>query len=604
MLIDKQHLNIIEQNYDQLFLVEDRNFWTNCEPYCNKNTDLVLCIDFALKQYLTDKGYHVCFLDHIVDRRVMHSYNFEMHTFMDNWFKAAGGEDLSLYKGFSIGDALLLNVHNDITYFCHFFFNLLAIKSISYNKLQIGTNELLIPNILNKLKIAFEVIDKNPSASFPVYVFPISAWMDEKINQRSLKTKVKETIASTLDKTLAVFDKIFKSNKKRIVIQGYYPTYNIINELKKDKDITLVLSAYSGIRNLASERRILFSNTRVQQNSINEILQKLDNAKKFEWAVQDHPLSEYLYQLIKPILVANIQSAISQINSIQHYFNNNPIKLMVPVTNFWLTNRLVMNYCKNNNIPIYMVINGLLTVDFPSDARDSDWVNCYSEAIKQQYFKNSDNVVCLGDPRMDNYIHYPLKTPNREYPTIIIGAAGFDPTDLNSYLAYEFDFLYDILNAISLLNAEGKRSKVILKVRANGYSNQYQTFVKEYFPDTSVRIEQVIPFKEVIKEADLYISFYSQSIYEASCIGVPTLYYKKDTQIVHAPFNGESELTTAFNTEDMKNKIAAFYNNDPCFDTFLNKNVMEKYIGKLDGRNTERNVSFIYSLIQASPPEN
>lgn len=41
---------------------------------------------------------------------------------------------------------------------------------------------------------------------------------------------------------------------------------------------------------------------------------------------------------------------------------------------------------------------------------------------------------------------------NREMPTITIGASGFNSTDLNSYVAVEFDFMYDILKAFSVLN--------------------------------------------------------------------------------------------------------------------------------------------------------
>lgn len=272
---------------------------------------------------------------------------------------------------------------------------------------------------------------------------------------------------------------------------------------------------------------------------------------------------------------------------------------MVPVTNLWLNNRLIMNYCKENNIPIFMIINGLLNTDFTHEAKDSDWVNCYSESIKKEYYKNSATAIPLGDPRMDAYSAIKPRHINYQYPNIVIGAAGFDPTDLNSYVAYEFDFLFDILQVINDLRTEGYKNQVVLKVRANGYIGLYKSFIDEYYPQLNVKIEQAIPFIEVVKQADLYISFYSQTVFEASCLGVPVIYFKKDNQYFHAPFNNNSnELTTAINTEELKSKISAFYSQDSCFDLFLTKQVMEKYIGNLDGKNTERNLEFIDSLIK------
>ena len=57
-----------------------------------------------------------------------------------------------------------------------------------------------------------------------------------------------------------------------------------------------------------------------------------------------------------------------------------------------------------------------------------------------------DNIVCLGDPRMDAY---PPPVQPRMFDknsfTVTIGASGFNNADLNSYVAAEFDFLYRAL---------------------------------------------------------------------------------------------------------------------------------------------------------------
>jgi hypothetical protein len=256
-----------------------------------------------------------------------------------------------------------------------------------------------------------------------------------------------------------------------------------------------------------------------------------------------------------------------------------------------------MNYAKNNNIPIFMIANGLLNMSFENDGRNSDYINCYSEAVKEDYFNNSENAFCLGDPRMDKYYLSPKKQINRENPVIIIGAAGFNSIDLNSYLAYEFDFLYDILKVLTKVRQNGSNNKIILKVRDNGYAHQYQNFVNEYFYDLNIEVIQKTPFSTLIVRADLYISIYSQTLLEASCLDIPVIYYKKDTQFINRPFDGKSELVTANDIIELQEKIDLFYNGSNVYDAFMDKSVLEKYIGPLDGKNTQRNTDFIMDLV-------
>ena len=80
-------------------------------------------------------------------------------------------------------------------------------------------------------------------------------------------------------------------------------------------------------------------------------------------------------------------------------------------------------------------------------------------------------------------------------------------------------------------------------------------------------------------------------------MGIPVLYYKKDTQMNHPPFDGESELVTAVSLDNLVEKIEFFYEQHPIYEAFNEKKVMEKYVGPLDGMNIYRNMDFIYSLL-------
>jgi hypothetical protein len=301
-------------------------------------------------------------------------------------------------------------------------------------------------------------------------------------------------------------------------------------------------------------------------------------------------------------MAERLSECLKTLDSIIGYFKKKKLKLMVTFSNLGFTNCLMLNYCHHHQIPTYLIINGLLTSSYLDEAKDAEWINAYGESIKTHYFRGMNNIVCLGDPRMDDYgQNISFKHINTDRPTIVIGTSGFNNIDLNSYVAVEFDFLYDLMAASNILKEKGKKMNLVLKIRPNGYIEQYDAFLKEYFPDVTVELYDQIPMKEVLSRADFYITFYSQSLFEASCMGIPVLYYKKDTEIIDPPFNGKSELVTACSFEDLVEKIERFYRRDPIYESFRDRGVMGKYIGPLDGLNVQRNIDFIYSLLSENP---
>ena len=168
----------------------------------------------------------------------------------------------------------------------------------------------------------------------------------------------------------------------------------------------------------------------------------------------------------------------------------------------------------------------------------------------------------------------------------------------NSPLQVEFDFMYDILSALRIIKEQGVRLRIVLKVRGNGYREQYQEFVREYFPRMVDEFLDEVPIKSVLEKTDFYISLYSQTLFEASCLGIPCLFYKKDNQVIDPPFDGKSELVTVDNIDDLVKAFNDFLSGSARFDAFLEKSVMEKYVGYLDGNNLNRNLNHIYDLLK------
>ena len=83
-------------------------------------------------------------------------------------------------------------------------------------------------------------------------------------------------------------------------------------------------------------------------------------------------------------------------------------------------------------------------------------------------------------------------------------------------------------------------------------------------------------------------------------MGIPVMYYKNDREIISAPFNSDSELVTAQSPGEIEAMVMAFLRGDSIFNDFLSRDVIEKYIGPIDGGNLDRNIHFIYQLVDNS----
>lgn len=585
------------QTFNDLYIVEDRNSWNLCSGNCNKELDLILTTDFGLKQKLDLDGYNVEFMDHLASGLDLEEMNFKVHHFLDNWYKDEMGNPILVYKKYNLGDALLLNIISEVIYFTHYFFNLAALKNLKFKTIHTYVKDSYIIEILNKLGFNYNINKCNLNIEKKVYKFPIIDWVTSKTTE-TIMFKIKNIFANLLDYIFMFLIRYGTKSKIHIYIQKYFPTDPIIPILNSDKRYQIILQNYLGLSSVFKYRRIHLNNNLVSPSQSQILLLKYKNSITYRWSYQGCNIDEMLKQLIIPILEKHLHQSLNIAHSIDRWMKYFNLKLMVSVTNFWVNNRLLMQYCFNNNIPVLTIINGQLNTSFTYDAKDSNFVNCYSDSMKKNYFQNKETVFPLGDPRMDQYANIGLKNINRNNPIIIIGAGGYDSTDLNSYIAFEFDFMYDILVSLSQLIEEGYCATIIIKVRANGYIEMYKSFINEYFPNLKISLVQNVSFIEVIKSADLYISFFSQTIFEAACFGIPTIYYKKDTQFIHTPFDAQGELVTVNTQEGLVQKIKLFYSGDKIFDLFLDKKILEKYIGPLDGLNTKRNINFINKLIE------
>lgn len=591
--------------YRDILILEDRDRWERCKSRFDPQFDLVLTYDLGLRREVEQLGGQAFYVDHLVDKQTMQENNFLVYEFFRKWHFDAEGKDIFQYREVPFGFSFRLEIWNDFVFYARTRICLDTLRRLKYEKLFVGTQLGQIESVLNEMGLPFIPVSAGAESGVTSYYFPIHNWMDEKVRFKGLgglKYRLRDLVSSLQGSVMSWADHIFSGHEKKstIFIQEYHPTRKLIQRLQQDDKVRLVLATFS--RNKGAFRYIPIWGAESRFQDEADSLMSQFRSKRCAKLVLSNgvDISEGLYRIIEKRIANRIAAALRDLDCVILYMDKNPIALEVLIANIGHLAPLVDSVCKTRGIPSYFIINGMLGNDFLDEGKHATVINSYSTSIKEHYFRGMDNIICLGDPRMDAYAVGISKRReiNRDTPTITIGASGHNNTDLNSYLAVEFDFLYDVLYALNTIKSRDVALRVIIKVRANGYRSQYDEFVQEYFPGLVDEILDSGPMVQVLERTDFFISIYSQTLFEASCLGIPCLYYKKDTEIMDPPFDGNSELVSVTNVEALISAIEDYRSGHKRYDAFLEMTVMEKYIGPLDGGNLERNLNFIYALLE------
>lgn len=597
---------IYARKFRNLFILDSRDWFNQLKNKYDPQYDLVLTYDFGLKLDIEALGGEVEYVDHLINQEKMQENNFLAYDFFKNWHFDSNRNDIFSYRGVPFGFSFRLDIWNDLLFYIRTRLCIEELTSIKYKNLVVGSQFKIINEILDTINLPFSIVENETlKTSSPRYFFPVQQWMDDKLRTRSWRHKLRDIYTAAHGILGAWADRIFYSkNEKKIFIQEYYPTRALLQKLKKNKAIKLVLvhySAASGWMKYFTERPIpIWGKPSKYKETSEKLMREFKVRRSSKLITADGlDISEEAYSVIERRINTNLTKTLLALDCIINYLDKNPINLEILIANIGVVTSLVDCVAKSRGIPSYLIINGLLCKEYLDEAKYATHINSYSMSVKEHYFQEMSNVVVLGDPRMDSYSETSsVKRINRDTPTITIGASGHNSIDLNSYLAVEFDFLYDVLTAIQEFKRKGIDLRVIVKVRSNNYRSQYEAFINEYFSELVNKIVDNVPMRELFEQTDFFISIYSQTLFEASCLGIPCLYYKKDTEVSTPPFDGESELVTVNTVAGLVNALDDFRSGSERYDKFLSRSVMEKYIGPLDGLNLERNLAFIYDLIE------
>lgn len=594
-----------KRKYRNVLILESRDWWGQCRDQFDPALDLVLTYDLALKKEIDLLEGLAYYIDHLVDKQVMQENNFLAYKFFRDWHLDSDGKDLFIYCGVPFGFAFRLQIWNDYISYVRNRICLERLRDLSFEQLFVGTESGFVESILGEMVMPFSPVAQEATYPSAAYFFPVFRWMDEKIRTRRLKHLFRDVVTAVQGVVMSWVDRqLGKTRVSGVFVQEYYPTRDLLQRMKRDADVRLVLAHFSWATDFLKylmERPIpVWGRVGKYQNEADRLMSDFQGKRSSRLILANGvDITDCAFRIIEQRVSGQIAETLRALDCVIRYLDKNPIKLAILIANIGLIATLVDCVCRARGVPSYLIINGLMSGDFLDESKYASVINAYSVSIKEHYFRGMKNVVCLGDPRMDLYVreHSP-RLINRDVPTVTIGTSAYSPIDLNSYVAVEFEFMHDVLTALRIAKEQGAALRVVIKVRANGYREQYQKFVQEYFPGLVDEILDTVPFSKVLEQTDFYISLYSQTLFEASCSGIPCLYYKNDCEILDPPFDGNSELVTVGNVDDLVAAIRDFRSGHERFALFLQRSVMEKYIGPLDGGNLERNLDFVRQLLE------
>jgi hypothetical protein len=595
------------KKYRNIYILESRSYFSHCAEAFVSSQDLVLTFDFGLKYKIDKLGGDAFYVDNLCSPDEMQKNNILAAEFFKKWHYDKAGNDIFTWQGVPFGFAFRIEIWSEYLYYVRLRANLEQLRVLKYHTIFIGENHIYVSNILMEMGLQPEIIKKKILSHQAVYFFDINKYMNDALHGKSIKDIARNILISFLSNIRFYTDNFFKGKltKKTVYVQIYHPTKKIVERLLKDSNIrvaTASLVAEKGWKNFFFQRLIPLRGRKEKFGNNADLLLNDFRINRCAKLVLSNgtDVSSGVYGVIENQITTRVSEALRILNSVMIYLEKHPIHLEIMIANIGLVQTIVDCVLKSKGVPSYLVMNGLMISAFGDEAKYAKHINGYGLEIKKNYYQNAKNVVCLGDPRMDAYINSlknSTKFINRLKPIICVGTSGFNPIDLISHVAVEFDFMFDVLTAFQKVKNEGHSFSIVIKVRPNGVLEQYESFVAEYFNDLEVELLRTVPMAEVLQKTDLYISIYSQTLFEASCLGIPVIYYKKDKEFLDPPFDKKSELVTVESAGDLRQAFLDFKANHSRFNTFLDKSVMEKYVGPLDGQNLERNLSFIYSLL-------
>ena len=597
----------LKKNYRSIFYIPSKQAYLNISSQIDLKHDLILTFDFGLKKLIKSLGGECHYIDKLLPALEMQKNNFIIQEFIEKWHLNSDGEDLFTYKKFEFGQSFQIYFISELYNVVRIGCGLSILNNLKFEQLILINPEKIIEEILTDLDILHTVQIDDVVSRDGGYFFDVNKYMNQALNEKTLKYQTFFAIKNILNRLLHI--SLIKSNtsKKLVYFQLHHPTIAMFKKMNNSIIYETILAPGVHIGNFLEKIRqrnfYVIGINKTHQLAANNLNMNYQKKRCRDLILSNGiNLTKSANRTIDKYVIDKTKNAIQIIESIEKFFSYQSLDLLILVTNFGFFDSILHSYAKKFHIPTYMIINGMLIAKHGNDSKSATLINAYSIQMAQDYFKDCNNVLSIGDPRMDRYfstIKVPIMNSKSKSIAIGIGAAGFNNTDLASYSAYEFDFIFECLEGIRRFeHSSNLKVDIKLRIRANSFIQQYREFINEFFPDLTITYCQGDLLNDFLGNLDLYITFYSQTLFEASAIGVPVIYFKIDEEDLYAPFDAKSELVTVGSMIELSNLLMNFQYNKGMYTSFMKRETLEKYIGFLDGTNLDRNMNVIESLLE------
>jgi hypothetical protein len=593
----------IPTKFRHIYIVDAQYNWYQVSQDYVKELDLVLTFDFALKKQIEDMNGICKYIDDLAKFEERNSENKKILSFLQNWFFNKDKEDIFRYRGISFGKALRISFWSEVVSLVRIAQSLSALQKLKFDNIYLISSDLLIMSLMKKLQLPYDVVAAPSGDREIVYSFDIRNYMQQALDKVTFKSKLINLYFRYKTTIWLYANRVFRNNQNILFLHVYHPTLPLVNKLRSEGKAFIVSHSLTTedcvLKFLRQNVFVPDKLKKARHLSGQKLLERLNLEFDAKYVLADGlDLTSEMLSVITARIPNSIAKAIATIDSAFRVFDRNAYVLQVMVSSIGVVQQTLDSFFKARNSSSYMIINGLLMQRNLDEAMDADVVNSYSESIKENYFSNGSNVLALGDPRMDQYANPNFNKVNfGRNAKICIGTAAYNNIDLVSYSAIEFEFMYEVVSEIQKEFVIDATNPITVYVRPNCNLTQYQSFFRRFFPDICVKFVKGVAPRQVLCQKDLYISFYSQTIIEAAALGVPTIYHKVDREILDPPFDGKSELIVTCSKEQLNVALRSFLEGGKPFEVFLNKRVLEKYIGFLDGLNVERNIKAIHAIL-------
>ena len=595
--------------YRQILIVETFDQFKTIEAEYSFHFDLVLTFDFELRGYIQKIGGEALYIDNLNSQQENQQNNSILQIFIENWSQNKDSRDLFVYRGINFSKALRILFLSELFDLVRLHSSLYQLTFLEFESLILVEHSSKLAEVLLELKLSFSQIQVPISNRSKSFYFDDATYMDKSLRPRGFVPFIFSHVFPHYFRLKFSIDRRsrIQRRKKAVYIHAYHPTEPLINAMQEIEGLYLVYPNFvrgNGLRKLFNQSQIPYRKFKKLHDG--QAIAMINNANS-EYnqklvLVSGLDLTKKAFELVTSKISETLPQCLSDLDVICDYQETMNFRLFVPVSSLGVRQILVESVLNSYSIPSFLILNGMMSSKVGDESKKSTYINCYSKGIKRDYFAGAKNALPLGDPRMDKYAHHSSKKFKSSVPgtvTIGIGTSGFNSIDLNSYAAIEFEFLQDILKILE--SRSNFITSVVLKTRSNNVRKQYEDFLLRFWNRSlnQIVISKDSNFSSFVASCELYISTYSQTLFEAAASGVAPIYYKKDTESLFPPFDGSGALMTAPNPEVLETYLEEILTKKSSLNSIIpGLDYIEEYVGQIDGQSVKRNLDFMLRICE------